>query len=78
MKDFRICNHDLDNWVEVTFHNAVDVVRFIEKRKFPTYEIEWETPVTGEYATLLFVENNVVTYESDVFKIPFAFKKLGK
>lgn len=77
MKDFRICNHDLDNWIECTFHNAVDVVRFIEQRNLKTYEIEWKTPVTEEYATLLFVEDGKVSYKSDVFKLPSAFKKLG-
>ena len=76
MKGFRVCNHDLDNWIERTFHNAIDVVRFIKGRNLSTYEIEWKTPITGEYATLIFVEDGVKTYETDIFKIPATFNKL--
>ena len=78
MKGFRLCNHDLDNWIESKFHNAIDVVRFIEKHKLSTYEIEWKTSITGEYRTLLMIKNNVRIYETELFKLPTVFKKLGE
>ena len=78
MKGFRVCNHDLDHWCERTFHNAIDVVRFVKSRKFETFEIEWKTPVTQEYTTLIFVENGKTAYTSDVVKIPETFKQLIK
>ena len=78
MKGFRVCNHNLDNWIERRFHNAIDVARFIKNKNLSTYEIEWKTPVTGEYTTLIFVENGIKTFESNVFKIPATLKKLNK
>lgn len=36
MKEFRVCNNDLGNWVEKKFYNAVDVVRFVKSRKIET------------------------------------------
>ena len=77
MKGFRLCNHDWDNWIESTFHNAIDVIRFIERHKLSTYEIEWKTPITGAYHTLLMIENNTRIYETESFKLPTVFKKLG-
>lgn len=76
MKVFRVCNNDLNNWCERTFYNAADVVRFVKSRKFETFEIEWKTPVTQEYTTLIIVENGKTAYISDVFKIPATFKQL--
>lgn len=76
MKGFRVCNHDLDNWIESTFHDAIAVVRFIKGRNLTTYEIEHKSPVTGEYQTLIFVEDGVTTYKTNVLKLPVAFNKL--
>ena len=77
MKGFRLCNHNLDNWIESKFHNAIDVVGFIERENLSTYSIEWKTPVTGAWHTLLIIENGVKIYETASFRLPTVFKKLG-
>lgn len=80
MKNFRVCNHDLEDWKELSFTNIIDVVNFIQLRqkegKWFTYEIEWKTPVTGEYASLFKVENGVKVFENEHFKIPVSFRKI--
>ena len=75
MKNFRLCNHDLENWYEVKFHNAIDVVRVIKSKGFATFEIEWLTPVTKEYKTLIKVENGVKVFENENFKLSKVFEK---
>lgn len=77
MKDFRVCNHDLDNWIERTFHDAIAVVRFIKWSNLTTYEIEHKSPISGEYIPLIFVKDGVTTYKTNVLKLPVAFNKLG-
>lgn len=79
MRDFRfrLCNHNLDDWKEITFTRATGVVRYIEANNMLTYEIEWKTPLTGEYVTLIEVKDGVRTYTNPNFKIPKTFDKLG-
>ena len=76
MKNFKINNMDWKNWIENNFYNAIDVIRFIERENLQDYEISWKTPVTGEYKTLIRVENGIKTYETDLFKLPSVFKKI--
>lgn len=75
MKNFRLCNNNLANWYEVKFHNAIDVARAIKSNGFTTFEIEWLTPVTKEYKTLIKFENGVKVFENENFKLPKVFKK---
>jgi hypothetical protein len=77
MKNFRICNNDLNNWKEYSTRDAIDVVRFLEsnKKDYKNYEIAWKTPVTGAYHTLIEKEGNKTTIDT-VFEIPAVFKKL--
>ena len=71
MKHFRLCNNDLTtNWYEHSFINASDIIYQIEKNGFETFEIDWKTPVTGEYATLIQVEDNKIMFINDNFKLP--------
>ena len=80
MKHFRLCNNDLTtNWYEHSFTNASDIIYQIEKNGFETFEIDWKTPVTGEYATLIQVdEDNKIMFINDNFKLPKVFEKLVK
>jgi hypothetical protein len=77
MKNFRVCNNNLENWKEYNLRDAIDVVRFLEnnKKNYKNYEVAWKTPVTGAYHTLIIKENNKIIIDN-VFKIPTAFKKL--
>ena len=75
MKNFRLCNNDLENWYESNLYDAIGVVRTIESKGFTTFEIEWKTPVTKEYATLIKVENGIKVFENENFKLPKVFKK---
>lgn len=77
MKNFRVCNHNLDNWVERKFTNAGEVVDFLESHKQfnGRFEIEWKTPVTGEYATIVNCEDGYISF-NQIFKIPGVFKQL--
>jgi hypothetical protein len=67
MKEFRVCNLDLNNWKEFKMHHAYQVVDAI--KNWDEFEIEWKTPVTGEYHTLVKKENGVLEID-EVFKIP--------
>ena len=75
MKDFRVCNHDFKNWIESKCESAKEVVMLIERENMNTFEIEWRTPVTGEYKRVLEVVNGGAVYVSDVFNIPVEFRK---
>lgn len=75
MKDFRVCNNDFKNWIESKCESAKEVVMLIERENMNTFEIEWETPVTGEYKRVLEVVNGETVYVSDVFNIPVEFEK---
>lgn len=78
MKHFKLCNNDLTNWYEHTFEHASDIIYQIKKNGFETFEIEWKTPITGEHATLIKVENNKIMFINDNFKLPKVFEKLVK
>jgi hypothetical protein len=77
MKNFRICNNDLENWKEKNVKDAIDVVRFLEnnKKDYKNFEIAWKTPVTCAYHTIITKEDNKIIIDT-VFEIPKIFKKL--
>lgn len=77
MKNFRVCNNDLNHWVETKIVNSSDVIDFLKRNSYFswTFDIAWKTPVTGEYATIVNCEDGFVSFNRN-FKIPSAFKKL--
>lgn len=78
MKGFRVCNNDLENWVEVEIEHACDVVDFLKEnplRFSEKFEIEWKTPLNGEYRTIVVYENYCISFNTN-FHIPSVFKNL--
>ena len=78
MKNFRVCNNDLNNWVEKKFIYANSVVDFLKRNNYFDYdfEIELESPLyPGEYATIVKCEDGFISFNK-IFKIPNAFKDL--
>lgn len=83
MKNFLLSNsntgnENIENWKEKHIEAAKDVVERIEQLGWTTFEIEWKTPVTGEYAKIIEVVDGKTVFVNDVFKIPTAFKKFTK
>jgi hypothetical protein len=70
MKNFKICNNDLNNWIEADVVSAKEVVAFINRKNLTTFTIEWKTPITKEYAELLRFEDGVKVFENKQFNIP--------
>jgi hypothetical protein len=57
--------------------NASEVVEFVKKNNYfdSYFEIDWKTPLTGEYATIVKYKDGFISFNRN-FKIPYAFKKL--
>lgn len=76
MKNFRLSFIDENgDYSEVIRKYACDVVTVIKGRSIKTFEIEWKTPITKEYATLITVgaEKTII---NNRFEIPKVFKEI--
>lgn len=76
MKVFQVNNQDWEHWHEAIFHNAIDVVRWIRRNDFKSYEIAWKSPVTNQFVTLLIVEEGFREYENDLLRLPKIFNNV--
>lgn len=76
MKNFRLNFIDENgDFREVTRKYASDVITIIKNRNLKTFEIEWKTPITKEYATLITVGIKE-TIINNRFEIPKVFKEI--
>lgn len=78
MKNFRVCNNDLNNWVEKKFIYANSVVDFLKRNNYfdCDFEIEWESPLyPGQYVTIVKCEDGIISFDA-YLKMPNVFKDL--
>ena len=65
------------NYAGAKISHANEVVEFVKENHYfdGNYEIDWKTPVTGEYATIVDCKDGFISFNRN-FIIPCAFKKL--